>query len=81
MVREGISFDKEEVMKMLYITVAYLGAFKVELDKRKGLETTLNKQREENSALRTTLKTKSSICKRCPTTYKFLSPGFAHLNK
>ena len=81
MVREGISFDKEEVKKMPDATLAYLRAFKVELDKRKGLEMTLNKQREENSALRTTLKTKSSICKKCPTTYKFLSPGFAHLNK
>ena len=81
MVREGISFDKEEVKKMPDATVAYLGAFKVELDKRKGLETALNKQREENSALRTTLKTKSSICK-CSTTASTRthpSPSFAHL--
>ena len=80
MVREGISFDKEEVKKMPDATVAYLGAFKVELDKRKGLETALNRQREENSALRTTLKTKSSICK-CSITRTYPSPGFAHLNK
>ena len=81
MVKERISFDKEEVKKMADATVAYLRAFKVELDKRKGLEMTLNKQREENSALRTTLKTKSSICKRCSSTHKLLSPGFAHFNK
>ena len=81
MVREGISFDKEEVKKMPDATLAYLRAFKVELDKRKGLEMTLNKQREENSALRTTLKTKSRICKRCSITHTYLSPGFAHLNK
>ena len=80
MVKERISFDKEEVKKMADATVAYLRAFKVELDKRKGLETTLNRQREENSALRTTLKTKSSICK-CSITRTYLSPFFAHLNK
>ena len=44
MVKEGISLDKEEVKKMPDATLAYLGAFKVELDKRKGLETTLNRQ-------------------------------------
>ena len=80
MVKEGISLDKEEVKKMPDATEAYLRAFKVELDKRKGLETTLNRQREENSALRTTLKTKSSICK-CSITRTYLSPFFAHLNK
>ena len=81
MVKEGISLDKEEVKKMPDATVAYLGAFKVEMDKRKGLETTLNRQREENSALRTTLKTKSSICK-CSTTASTRthpSPSCAHL--
>merc|ERR1719290_511930 len=73
MVKEGISLDKEEVKKMPDATVAYLRAFKVELDKKKGLETTLNRQREENSALRTTLKTKSS---KCSITRTYLSPGF-----
>ena len=78
MVKEGISLDKEEVKKMPDTTVAYLGAFKVELDKRKGLETNLNRQREEISALRTTLKTKSSICK-CSSTRTHPSPSFEHL--
>merc|ERR1712012_316287 len=76
MVKEGISLDKEDVKNMPDATVAYLRAFKVDLDKRKGLETTLNRQQEENSALRTTLRTKSSICK-CSITRTYLSPFFA----
>merc|ERR1719290_299525 len=65
MVKEGISLDKEEVKKMPNATEAYLGASKVELDKKKGLEKTLKKQKKEITALRATLRTKSSICKEC----------------
>jgi len=65
MVKEGISLDKEEVKKMPNATEAYLGASKVELDKKKGLEKTLKKQEKEITALRATLRTKSSICKEC----------------
>jgi len=65
MVKEGISLDKEEVKKMPDATEAYLGASKVELDKKKGLEKILKKQEKEITALRATLRTKSSICKEC----------------
>ena len=65
MVKEGISLDKEEVKKMPYATEAYLGASKVELDKKKGLEKILKEQEKEITALRATLRTKSSICKKC----------------
>jgi len=61
MVKEGISLDKEEVKKMPDATEAYLGASKVELDKKKGLEKILKKQEREITALRATLRTKSSI--------------------
>jgi len=65
MVKEGISLDKEEVKKMPDATEAYLGASKVELDKKKGLEKILKEQEKEIMALRATLRTKSSICKKC----------------
>ena len=65
MVKEGISLDKEEVKKMPDATEAYLGASKVELDKKKGLEKILKEQEKEITALRATLRTKSSICKKC----------------
>ena len=42
-------------------TEAYLRASKVELDKKKGLEKILKKQEKEITALRATLRTKSSI--------------------
>ena len=42
MVKEGISLDKEEVKKVPDATMAYLRAFEVELDNRRGLEITLN---------------------------------------
>ena len=61
MVKEGISLDKEEVKKMPNATEAYLGASRVELDKKKGLEKILKKQEKEITALRATLRTKSSI--------------------
>ena len=35
MVKEGISFDKEEVLRMPDATVAFLRAFKAEMDKKK----------------------------------------------
>jgi len=65
MVKEGISLDKEEVKKMPDATEAYLGASKVELDKKKGLEKILKEQEKEITALRATLRTKSSIFKKC----------------
>ena len=65
MVEEGISLDKEEVKKMPDATEAYLGASKVELDKKKGLDKILKEQEKELTALRATLRTKSSICKKC----------------
>ena len=65
MVKEGISLDKEELKKMPDATEAYLGASKVELDKKKGLEKILKEQEKEITALRATLRTKSSICKKC----------------
>ena len=65
MVKEGISLNKEELKKMPDATEAYLGASKVELDKKKGLEKILKKQEKEITALRATLRTKSSICKKC----------------
>ena len=64
-VKEGISLDKEEVKKMPDATEAYLGASKVELDMKKGLEKILKEQEKELTALRATLRTKSSICKKC----------------
>ena len=57
--------DKEDVKKMPDATEAYLGASKVELDKKKGLEKILKEQEKEINALRATLRTKSSICKKC----------------
>jgi len=38
MVKEGISFDKEEVLRMPDATVAFLRAFKAEMDKKKDSE-------------------------------------------
>ena len=56
MVKEGISLDKEEVKKMPDATEAYLGASKVELDKKKGLEKILKKQEKEITVLLKSLK-------------------------
>ena len=65
LLKDGISLDKEDVKKMPDATEAYLGASKVELDKKKGLEKILKEQEKEINALRATLRTKSSICKKC----------------
>ena len=50
MVKEGISFDKEEVLMMPDATVAFLRAFKTEMDKRKdsGVELGANYKRVDN---------------------------------
>ena len=56
MVKEGISLDKEEVKKMPDATEAYLGASKVELDMKKGMEKILKKQEKEMTVLLKSLK-------------------------